>query len=315
MGASQPIHANRKEFTLDEEIQSRIKKTFVDGNRLKPLIIFDDDLEEELCSSWRFSLVAKVYGRSVGGTGGKDKPFSEMPGSRGNQCKSKPVAARPSAATPSTSNNFNVLLEEDATEETVTRENMVGYDGSRQEVICVQQSREAAILAPVVSQDAANLVVSPLLQFSIANNDALAPEPSQFQFQNKNLIGGTSLTNPEVSCNMEEVHKEDTMSAPGNDGVTPNTSGQFYHEQSNISNVPKQGRDTQVVSFTNKKNVDILPDTKSSKSSTSESSKGGLASQHGVEANKFTPSSTMGANLESGRGAKFRSRSPPRRRL
>ncbi|CAN0923506.1 hypothetical protein LINGRAHAP2_LOCUS33596 [Linum grandiflorum] len=54
------------EFTLDEGVQARIKVTYVDNDRLKPRIEFDNDLEEELCHSWKSSLVIKVYGRSVG---------------------------------------------------------------------------------------------------------------------------------------------------------------------------------------------------------------------------------------------------------
>ncbi|CAN1239927.1 hypothetical protein LINGRAPRIM_LOCUS2542 [Linum grandiflorum] len=48
------------------DVQAKIKRTYVDGNRLKPKIVFDEDLEEELCHSWRFPLVIKIYGRSVG---------------------------------------------------------------------------------------------------------------------------------------------------------------------------------------------------------------------------------------------------------
>ncbi|CAN0870547.1 hypothetical protein LINGRAHAP2_LOCUS9562 [Linum grandiflorum] len=56
----------RNEFVLDEDIQARIKITYIDNDRLKPRINFEDKLEEELCHSWRFSLVVKVYGRTVG---------------------------------------------------------------------------------------------------------------------------------------------------------------------------------------------------------------------------------------------------------
>ncbi|CAN0928920.1 hypothetical protein LINGRAHAP2_LOCUS36756 [Linum grandiflorum] len=66
VGSRSETRVTWNDFSIDEDVQKRIKITFADGNRLKPRIEFDEDLEEELSFSWRFSLVVKVYGWTVG---------------------------------------------------------------------------------------------------------------------------------------------------------------------------------------------------------------------------------------------------------
>ncbi|CAN0843795.1 hypothetical protein LINGRAHAP2_LOCUS4050 [Linum grandiflorum] len=64
VGSASPSRKARNEFLIDEEVQSEIKTIFIDGDRLE--VVFNEDLEEDICRSRWFSLVLKVYERLVG---------------------------------------------------------------------------------------------------------------------------------------------------------------------------------------------------------------------------------------------------------